>query len=135
LFAGKHSRQFPHSLFVLQRRDNYSRPLAIRHFLYLQMPIGESGDLWQVGHAQHLGITGNFLQLFPYRFRCPTPDSDINLVKDEHRNFMGALQTGFQRQHCPRNFASRCNLCQRLKRFAGVGGNQKLHLVNPVPSL
>src|SRR5207245_7556870 len=91
------------------------------------MMISKCRDLRQMGHAKHLVLAVERLQLFPNCLSSAAADSGVNFVEYESALCANCFlaRTSFdarlKRQHHSRKLSPGCDLIQRMQRLAGVG--------------
>ena len=95
-----------------------------------QMVVGKSGDLCLMGHAKRLTIGGKLFELFADPARRRTGDTGIDLVKDQGLDKIRLAQHGLDREHHAGQFAAGRDLGNGLGILAGIGGDQKLELID-----
>ncbi len=91
------------------------------------MGVGKGGDLRQVRHHQHLTVLGETLQEAADRAGRLATESGVYLVEDERR--LLRPRNDVEREHHPRQLATRRDGGERCGRFAEVRAQQKRHLV------
>ena len=96
------------------------------------MPVGERGDLGQVGDHDDLAVPGQLREPAADLHRDPPADPGIDLVEDQRLGRLTRRQHDLQREPDPGQLATRGDLGQALRVAAGIGAEQQLHLVGPV---
>ncbi|OPZ07688.1 MAG: hypothetical protein BWZ10_02781 [candidate division BRC1 bacterium ADurb.BinA364] len=86
----------------------------------------------QVGDAYDLMAAGQFAQFFADDLRRLAADARVDFVEHQGRDAVAGGEQAFDGQHDSRQFAARSDAAQRLERFAGVGGQQKLDSIDAV---
>ena len=85
------------------------------------VPVGERGDLGQVGDDQHLPVARQPGQPATDLDRRPAADAGVDLVEDQRGHRVGAGQAHLQRQHDPGQLAAGRARADRQRRRAGCG--------------
>ncbi len=92
------------------------------------MRVGETGQLRQMGHAEHLMLQSarpctsrQTPQLLSHHRADSSADALVDLVEDERGSLVGAGKHGLERQHQARCLAAGGDLRHRLQRFARIG--------------
>ncbi len=98
-------------------------------FLNLVVLISKCRQLWQVSDAEYLMRARQSPELPPNNRAHPSPDSLIDLVKDQRRRAILLRQYALQPQHQPGGLASGSNFHQRFEPLTGIGRDQKLQFV------
>ena len=91
----------------------------------------EAGDLGKVSHADHLVGLAQERQFFADDVAESAADVGVDFIEDQRADRVVLRQHGLQGEHRPRHLAARGHLAKRPKRFARVGGQQKLQTVGP----
>ena len=63
------------------------------------MAVRHGSDLWQMGNADNLMVSGDDRQLFRHLLGCTAADAGVNLIKDQGRNIIAVCQYSFDSQH------------------------------------
>ena len=83
--AARHPSQLVDPLFAPDLGDPGSRASALRFLADDEVPVGESGDLGQMGDAQHLVLGCELGEDAPHPFGGRAPDPGVHLVEhDDH---------------------------------------------------
>ena len=70
------------------------------------MSVGESGDLWQMGHAQHLVEAGKLLELASDDLRHSAAYAGVDLVENHSRDTAALRFQALEREHHTRELAA-----------------------------
>ena len=78
-------------------------------FGYPVMPVGEFGDLGQMGDAKHLVMPGKPRKLAADNLSNASADAGIDFIKYDGFYRIGLRQDGFERQNHPGQLSSGSN--------------------------
>ena len=90
------------------------------------MMIGMGGDLWHVGHAQHLPRSRQRLQLATDLRRHPATDPDVDFIKHQRRHRRSVAADDENRQRQSGQLATGRHFRERGKGQAGVRAEGEL---------
>jgi hypothetical protein len=96
--AAQHARQFLDTRRIVQRLDPGVRRACGHVLRYPQLPVGLGGHLRQVGHAQHLALRRERLELPADHLRHGAPDTRIDFVEHEAGQVRSPHGSDLQRQ-------------------------------------
>ena len=101
-------------------------------FSTTQLPVGERGDLRQVGDDHDLRGPGQPGQPPADLDRRLAADARVDLVEEVRRHRVGTREDDLDREHHPRQLTAGGALGDGPRRRAGVRGEQQLDLVGAV---
>ena len=94
------------------------------------MRLAFGRDLRTMRDREQLRMLGQTRKPLTDGSRHRTADASVDFIKDNRRCPALFRQRDFQREDEARQFAARCNFCQRCKWCAGICRNQKLDAVH-----
>jgi hypothetical protein len=83
-----------------------------------------------MGDAQHLGRLAQPAKLLPHHRGGAAADAGVDFVEDQRAPRLVAGAEGLERQHHPRQLATRGDAGQRLGRLSEVGREEELAVVD-----
>src|SRR5262249_38172933 len=93
--------------------------------------VGEGGDLWQVGDAEHLTGAAERGELPPDDLRDRAADPGVDFVEDDGRRVSLFESYGLDRQHDARELPAGGEASEGARIFAWVGREVEFHGVLP----
>ena len=92
---------------------------------------GQSRDLREMGDADNLMAAAQFRHFASHGRSNLAAYVGIDFIKNEERNVVLPGEGAFHGQHHAAHFPTTRNDAQRLGRFAWIGGEHEVHLLQP----
>ena len=137
--AAEHPRDLFDAGRARERRDLGPGGAAVGELRDAQVPVGEGGDLRQVGHAKHLGAAAERGEFPADDLGDRATDARIDFIEHHagpqpgRSGRVAAGRTACERdlhgERQAREFAARGDARQRPRRLAGIGRHQELDLL------
>jgi len=89
-------------------------------------------DLRHMRDRQDLARVCNRPEFLRDLFGDMSGDAGIDLIENHRRQILAADENGLECQHDPTHLAAGCRLGKRLNRFADVGRNHELDLIDAI---
>ncbi|MNT58863.1 hypothetical protein D3C72_1963270 [compost metagenome] len=92
--------------------------------------VGHTGHLRKMCDGEHLAGGRQLVQLVGDRLRCASADPRIDFVEDQHRDVFMSGKNALHRQHDPGQLAAGGDFAERAQRFARIGRDHELGVVD-----
>ena len=127
--AGIHPGDLAGAALAVQPLHSRKGAAVFGIFAHVILPVGQRGDLGQMGDAKHLTAPADGIQLLAHPAGGPAGNTGVHLVKHRSDPLFPGGKDIFHGQHDAGKLAAGSHLAERLQILAHVGGKQEAHAV------